>query len=126
MLKAWFVVLIILLITVPVRADVSTVTVLGLFNGMAVLNINDQQRILKTGKTSSEGVTLISANAKQAVLEIDGIQETYYLASHIGSRYIAPAKPPAYCIWAKNGLYTTPGLLTALVSILLLILVLLR
>ena len=73
--KALSAVLIILLNVSTAWADVSKIIVLGLFNDMAVLDIDNKQRILKAGNTSPEGVTLISATSKVAVLEVHGIQE---------------------------------------------------
>ena len=48
------------------------IVVRGLMNDMAVVEIDGKQRVLKKGKSSPEGVTLISANSKSATLEIDG------------------------------------------------------
>lgn len=108
MIKAIYAAFIILLNSTSAWADVSKIAVLGLFNGMAVVNINNQQRILKVGKRSPEGVMLITANSQSAILDIAGIQEEYFLASHIGSRYSAPKKPVVN-IWPTNGMYLTPG-----------------
>ena len=44
------------------------IQVTGLFRDQAVVEIDANQRILKVGETSPEGVTLISANSQQAVL----------------------------------------------------------
>ena len=51
------------------------VRVVGLFSGRAVLLVDGQQRLLKPGQTSPEGVKLISATSEEALLLIDG-QET--------------------------------------------------
>lgn len=66
---------------------VEKIVVNGLFNNMAIVTIDGKQRTLKPGKTSPEGVTLISADSKEAVIEIDGKQETYTLGTHIGSNF---------------------------------------
>ena len=107
--KALSAVLIILLNVSTAWADVSKIIVLGLFNDMAVLDIDNKQRILKAGKTSPEGVTLISASSKVAVLEVHGIQEEYFLGNHIGSHYVSPPKQPKVSLWPTKGMYLTPG-----------------
>jgi aspartyl protease family protein len=90
-------------------ADVSKIIVLGLFNGQVVLEIDNKQRILKAGKTSPEGVTLISATSRVAVLEVNGVQQQYFLGSHIGSHYASPPKQPVVSLWPTQGMYLTPG-----------------
>lgn len=53
-----------------------TIEVMALFSGRAMLLINKQQHLLKAGDVSPEGVTLISATGKQAVVEYEGKQFT--------------------------------------------------
>lgn len=57
--------------------EVQDVRVVGLFKGAAVLDIGGQQRMIKVGKTSPEGVELRSADTAGATVVIDG--ETYQL-----------------------------------------------
>ena len=90
-------------------ADVSKIIVLGLFNGQVVLEIDNNQHILKAGKTCPEGVTLISATSQVAILEVDAVQEEYFLGSHIGSHYAPPPKQPVVSLWLMRGMYLTPG-----------------
>lgn len=63
------------------------VVVKGLFKGAAVLEINGRQTVLKVGKTSSEGVLLISATSKSAVVEVEGERRTLLLSQNIGAAY---------------------------------------
>ena len=60
-----------LLPAAPARA-VESIRVVGLFKDKAVVQIDGTQRMLSTGQTSPEGVKLISANAREAVMEVDG------------------------------------------------------
>ena len=62
-------------------------SILGLFRDKAIVKIDGKQRILKLGKASPEGVLLISSNSDEAVLEINGVQNSYRLGSHIGSSF---------------------------------------
>ncbi|HEY5738160.1 MAG TPA: TIGR02281 family clan AA aspartic protease [Gammaproteobacteria bacterium] len=97
----------------PVFA-VEKISVKGLFNNKAIVVIDGKQRLLRAGETSPEGVKLISANSKQAVLEIDGVQSTRGLGTHIGSTF-TPAESTAVRIWptARN-MYTIVGSINGL------------
>ena len=63
-----------------------TVMVKGLFNNAALLIIDGQQVMLKKGKTKS-GVTLIDANSREAVLEINGQRQRVGLSKQVGGSY---------------------------------------
>lgn len=109
MFRTWLAGLIILLNTSLVYADELKIVVVGLFSGQAVIEINQKQRLLKVGKTSPEGVTLISATSQNAVLEFNGVQKKYLLGSHIGSNFTPPPEQPVVSLWPTNGMYLTPG-----------------
>lgn len=59
----------------------------GLFKGAAVLTINGQQVMLRDGKTGPEGVRLISATSRSAVVEIDGKHHDMKLHAAIGGQF---------------------------------------
>lgn len=69
---------------------VDKITVNGLFQDKAVVTIDGKQRVLRKGKASPEGVLLIEADSKRAILEVDGEQNTYTLGTQIGSTYKKP------------------------------------
>jgi aspartyl protease family protein len=81
----WFLPLI--LVFCACRALAVEVQVQGLFKGAAVLLIDGKQRMLKAGKRSPEGVLLVSANNKHAVIEIDGKRHNLTLSRRITSSY---------------------------------------
>ena len=59
------------LAALPARA--LDVTVVGLFSGKAVVTVNrGAPRTLSVGEQTPEGVRLVSADSKQAVLEVEG------------------------------------------------------
>ncbi len=59
----------------------------GLFSNSAVPNIDGKQRMLKAGKRSPEGVLLIEANTKRAIIEINGQREELTLSRRISSNF---------------------------------------
>lgn len=65
------------------------IRVQGLLGKSAVLVINGKQRLLKQGKTSPEGVKLISVDAQEATLEVDGQRIKLGLSQHISSNFQA-------------------------------------
>jgi aspartyl protease family protein len=59
------------------------VTVVGLFSGKAVITVNrGAPRTLAVGEQTAEGVRLLSADSKQAVLEIEGRKLTLEMGQH--------------------------------------------
>ena len=66
-------VLVIALATLTAEArTVPKITVVGLFKDTAIVVIDGRRRLLRSGDTSPEGVTLVSATSTEAVLEVDG------------------------------------------------------
>ena len=62
----------------------------GLTKNSAVFEVDGTQRLLRVGKTSPEGIRLISSNAKQAVIEYRGETQTLFLNKRIGAHYKEP------------------------------------
>ena len=92
-----------------VLSDEINIVVVGLFSSQAVVEINQTQRLLKVGQTSPEGVKLVSANSRQAVLEWNGKQQTYPLGQHIASSFKTATEIPSVTLWSNNGHYLTAG-----------------
>ncbi len=88
---------------------VSNVTVLGLFKDKAVVVIDSKQRTLSVGQTSPEGVTLISANSNNAVLEIAGKRNTYPLGSQVNTNFTAPTQTTVQLYRDPQGMYASSG-----------------
>lgn len=85
------------------------ILVMGLYRDHAVLEINQQQHFLSVGQRTPEGVTLISANSNQAILDIAGRQGVFELNNRVGAMYSAPVAMPVVSIWPTNGMYLTSG-----------------
>lgn len=98
-----------LLILPAVSGAVDSVRVKGLFPDKAMVEIDGSTRVLKVGKTSPEGVTLISADSREAVIEVDGERQTYTLDNQIGGAFTAPEKTEVRIPRDIAGNYTTVG-----------------
>lgn len=86
------------------------IVVKGLFKDTAVLVINGKQRLVKAGKTSPEGVKLIAADSKRAIIEINGERSEHALGGHIGSRFRAAPETVAVRIYpSPRGMYDVLG-----------------
>ncbi len=89
---------------------VDQVTVTGLFKDRAILELDGKTRMLSAGMTSPEGVKLVSATSREAVLEINGVIKTYALGEHIRGQY-TPAATGATITIAPDaqGMYPVAG-----------------
>lgn len=65
------------------------IQVMGLFKNKAVVSIDGVQRVLSKGKPSPEGVTLIKATSREAVLEVNGVRSSYALGRAISTGFEA-------------------------------------
>ena len=78
---------IIFLLAIQPAFAVDKLVINGLFKDKAIVTIDGKQRVLKKGAASPEGVLLIEANSKEALIEINGQQETYTLGTQIGNKF---------------------------------------
>lgn len=86
------------------------IVVTGLLKNMVVLEVNGVQRTIRAGKTSPEGILLVSADTKRAIVEIDGKRHTLQLSRRIGGvKYSAPAKTVVRIPGGRGGHHYTPG-----------------
>ena len=88
---------------------VEKLRVVALFSDKAMVEIDGKNRLLRKGQATPEGVLLISADTRGAVIEVDGKRETYRLGSHVSSSYRKPEIRLAK-IWRDHtGSFTTVG-----------------
>jgi aspartyl protease family protein len=82
-----------------------------LAKGSAVLLIDGNQRMLREGARSPEGVVLVSADGKQAVIEIDGKQRTMQISHGISRQFKAADKTEIRIASSEGGHYRAKGLI---------------
>jgi aspartyl protease family protein len=86
------------------------VNVVGLFGGKAVVEIDRKPgRMLREGETTTEGVKLISANPREAVLEVDGKRRTVGLGESVGATYANASRPAVTLVANQVGHFITEG-----------------
>lgn len=85
------------------------IEVVALFKDAALLEINGRRKLLKQGERADEGVALVSANSREAVLEVDGNRVRVGLSSRIGTEF-QPAESSSVTISLNDaGQYRTTG-----------------
>ena len=75
------------LFAMSVSAAELYITANALFDGRAMLTINGEQHLLRAGQRSPHGVRLITANAREAVIEVNGQRQTLPLSSQISTGF---------------------------------------
>lgn len=88
---------------------VETVHVMALFPGKAMVEVDGTNRLLKVGKASPEGLLLISSDSREAVIEIDGQQQSYQVGARFGGSFSAASKREVRIIRDNHGGYSTVG-----------------
>jgi len=89
--------------------DAQSVRVVGLFKGTAVLDISGKQRLLKVGQRSPEGVELLSADSKGAIIVVDGEQYQLSLTRAHSGAYQERKVIRKQVHINERGQYLTPG-----------------
>jgi len=68
-------------------SQAAPVEVVGLFKDRAVIRVQGGERLMKVGEVSPEGVRLLSADAREAVVEYNGERHTLSLTSRVAGSY---------------------------------------
>lgn len=98
-----------LLLAAPLTAA-PMVQVVGLFPGAAVVSVDGQRQLLKIGQSGPAGVTLVSADARSAVLRVDGMEQTYGLSrEYSAGGYAEPQRQQLSIARGMGGHYWTAG-----------------
>jgi aspartyl protease family protein len=88
---------------------VEKLEVQGLFSNKAVLMVDGKRHVIAVGETSPEGVKVISANSRGAVLEVDGKQKQYNLGSSVSTTFAKRKSQKETIFINSGGMYMTFG-----------------
>jgi aspartyl protease family protein len=88
---------------------VEQIYVEALFSDRAMVMVDGKRRLLKRNKPSPEGLLLISASSKEAVIEYEGKRQTYPLGSRVSTNFSKPKQVSAKIYRDQGGSYTTVG-----------------
>ncbi len=88
---------------------VANIEVMALFKNKAMVSINNKQHLLKAGGEEIDGVKLINATSKYAVLEIAGEKKKYLLGSRVQASYNKTKKKRVDIYQTGNNMYKTTG-----------------
>jgi aspartyl protease family protein len=88
---------------------VTRIEVQALFGGKAIVMIDGQRRTLSAGEASPEGVKLIKADSKQAVLEVDGRRKAYQPGGAISLSYAKPEHHEEKVYADERGMFHSVG-----------------
>jgi aspartyl protease family protein len=83
--------------------------VVGLFKNAAMLKIAGKETLLKSGQRSEEGVLLVSADSKGAVIDLNGKSISLGLSSHIAATFKRPTESTVSILLNSSGQYLTRG-----------------
>jgi len=108
-----------LILATGVLADEPRVRVLALFPNKAMLEIDfpnkamleidGRERLLRAGQASPEGVTLVSADQHEAVVEVGGRREALTFGTSVGGSFAAPETREVKIYRNTKGAFTTAG-----------------
>ena len=85
------------------------IRVMALFPGKAMVSVDGVNRLLTLDQPSPEGLQLISATSREAVIEVAGQRKSYRLGDHIGGNFAKPEFAEARILRNSNGAFVTKG-----------------
>lgn len=85
------------------------VQVVGLFPGAAVVNVDGLRKLVRVGQVGPGGVEVISADAKGAVLRVDGIERHYGLSRELSAGFAEPGRKQLSIAQGQGGHYWVAG-----------------
>ena len=88
---------------------VEKIEVQGLFSNKAVLSVDGKRHIFAVGETSPEGVKVISASSRGAILEVAGQQKQYDLGNSVSASFAAPKVSKETIYKSSAGMFMTFG-----------------
>ena len=106
----WLAALSMLGLATGVWAQPVNIQVVGLFANAAVLLVDGQRKLVKSGQTGPDGVVVVSANSQGAVLRVNGENRAYSLSREYGTGgFSAPRTQKHSIARGQAGHYWTSG-----------------
>ncbi|MCK7596276.1 TIGR02281 family clan AA aspartic protease [Microbulbifer sp. CAU 1566] len=99
--------LVVIALLLPAIGSAQDVRLKAIFGTSAMFEIDGKQRLLKSGKTSPEGVTLVSVTSDHALVKMDGREQRLTLAAPVASQYAEVSKAEVRLSPDRRGHYNT-------------------
>ena len=90
-------------------AATGPVEAVGLFKGRAMIRVQGVEHYMREGETSPEGATLVSATAKEAVVDFKGERYRVGLSDRVGANFNAVARASIAILPDDMGQYRVSG-----------------
>ena len=103
-----------ILFLLPIQTWAHQIEVKMLAQGSALLVIDGKQRMLRVGASSPEGIKLVSADGKQAIVDIKGKRETLTLNRLISTQFQQAEKSELRIASGHGGHYFINGKINGL------------
>ena len=97
------------LLTAKFAFSVGPVEVVGLFKNMAVVRVAGGEALIRVGETSDQGVTLLSADAREARVRYRGEEYHLSLSSRVGASFQKPTRAEIAIAPDRYGQYRIRG-----------------
>ena len=98
-----------LLLASGAGAEDLDIDVIGLFKDAALLQINGNRHFLRTGELSPEGVRLLKADSREALIQVGAEKMKVNLSTRIGTDFKPMTHATATVAMDRNGRYETTG-----------------
>jgi len=103
-----------LMVSAGALASGPEIQVKMLAEGSALLLVDGKQRMLRVGKTSPEGITLVTATSQRAVIEWRGERQTLGLSRQIATRFTGAERAEVRLAAGAGGHFMAPGRINGL------------
>jgi aspartyl protease family protein len=97
------------LVALSSAVAVGSLRVVALFTNKAMVEIDGVSRVLVAGEPGPGGVTLISADFEEAVIEVNGQRDTYNLSDRVSGNFMAARQAEVRIPRHRSGAYMTAG-----------------
>jgi len=91
------------LLAAPLLLAATSVQVVGLFPGAAVLSVDGQRKLVRVGQIGPGGVQVVSVDSRSAVLRVDGAERSYGLSREYNTAGVAAPQKQTLSIARSNG-----------------------